>query len=98
MRAFHDTFQGLQFMLKEENLAVEWVDGLHQTLDECCDFLYDFEKLQDGQDFDKRSTGFPDIPYKMGRYMYTDAEVVALKERIEFQHDVMDAKIDHLLL
>lgn len=98
MASFQVAFKDLEFVLKRENTTVEWIDGFRQTFDECNDFLFDFQALQDGRDFDKRPTGFPDIPYTMGRYMYTDAEIAFLGERVGLQLNVMHAKMDDIVL
>jgi hypothetical protein len=73
---------------------VEWIDQLRQTLDECDDFLFDYQDLQNGKPFENRPSSLPGVQYRMPRYIYTDSEIVALERRIEIQLQIMRAKID----
>lgn len=96
--SFKATFEDLQFILNEENITLEWIDSFYQTHDECNDFLFDFEDLQNGRGFDKRPAQLPDIPYKMARYTYTDAEIALLEEKIDLQLHIMNAKMNDIVL
>lgn len=98
MSAFCNAFKDLEFVLEGENTTVEGIDGFRQTFEECDEFLSDFQSLQAGQDFDKRPTGFPELPYKMGRYMYTDTEIDSLEARVDIQLNIMNAKMDDVVL
>jgi hypothetical protein len=98
MSAFHIAFRDLEFILHGDSPTVEWVEDFRQTFDECDDFLFDFQALQAGQEFDNRPAGLPKLPYKMGRYMYTDAEIDSLKERVDVQLDIMNARLDNIVL
>jgi hypothetical protein len=98
MAAFHAAFKDLEFVLEEENTTVEWINGFHQTFDECDDFLSDFDSLQAGQDFYGRPAALSELPYKMGRYMYTDPEVTRLEARVDIQLNILNAKMDNVVL
>jgi hypothetical protein len=98
MSAFHTAFKDLEFVLGGENTAVEWIDECRQTFEECEDFLSDFQSLQTGRDFDKRPTSFLELPYKMGRYMYTDTEIASLEARLHIQLNIMNAEMDDVVL
>ncbi|KAH0556497.1 hypothetical protein GP486_005608 [Trichoglossum hirsutum] len=93
--AFQTTFRELETILKEGKTTVERIDEFRQTLDECDDFLFDYQNLQDGKSFDKRPALLPDIQYRMPRYVYTDSEIAALESRIEIQLKIMHAKINY---
>jgi hypothetical protein len=98
MAAFCNAFKDLEFVLEGENTTVEWIDGFRQTFEECDEFLSDFQSLQAGQGFEKRPTGFPKLPYKMGSYMYTDTEIANLEARVDIQLNIMNAKMDDVAL
>jgi hypothetical protein len=98
MSAFCNAFEDLEFVLERENTTVEWIDGFRQTFEECDEFLSDFQSLQAGLDFDMRPTGLPELPYKMGRYMYTDTEIASLEARVDIQLNTMNAKMDDVVL
>lgn len=95
---FTASFKDLMFILNEEKMILALLDDFHQTLDECNDFLFDFQALQNGQGFDKRPADSPEITYKMARYMYTDDEIAVLEERIDLQQHFMQAKMDDIVL
>ena len=61
MASFQVAFQDLDFILKGEK-TFEGIDSFRQTWDECNDFLFDFQVLQGGREFDKRPTRLPDLP------------------------------------
>lgn len=74
--------------------SIERIPAFVQTLDECRDFNYDYDRLlqNTSNHFGKRKLGSnsPRLKYDLPRYVYTDQDIRKFEGRLNFQLQVMD--------
>jgi hypothetical protein len=103
-RTFEKTYLELLEILRRDNKTIDVLDALthlslRQTLDEYNDFQYDSDALRRGAgSFSKRQLESPSLPYKVARYVYTDADILQLGEKMDLQIRIMQAKMDDMVL
>jgi hypothetical protein len=97
---FRTTYEHFVEILNRKNSSIEFREDFRHTWDECNDFLlHDYETLRhDGATFEKRRPTLPAFPYRVARYVYTDAEIVRLERRVELLFHIMHAKMDDIVL
>jgi hypothetical protein len=101
---FERTYLDLLELLKSDNKSIDVLDALtcpppSQTLHEYSDFKYDVDApRQDVEPFSKRKLESPDLPYKVARYVYTDADIRELHTKLDWQIRIMDGKMDDMVL
>jgi hypothetical protein len=103
-RTFEKTFFELLEILRRDNKTIDVLDALthsslRQTLDEYDDFKYDSEALRRGAgSFAKRQLESPSLPYKIARYVYTDADILQLEGKMDWQIRIMQEKMNDMVL
>jgi hypothetical protein len=103
-RAFEKTYLELREILRRDGKIIDVLDALtypslRQTLDEYDDFKHDSDALRRGaKSFSKRQLGSPSLPYKVARYVYTDADILQLEKKMAWQIRIMQEKMNDMIL
>ncbi|RFU34689.1 hypothetical protein B7463_g1659, partial [Scytalidium lignicola] len=95
------TFDNLEVISKRQNTLVERLPSFVQTLDECRDFVYDYEdQKKKSKKFGKRELVSESVKlsYKLPRYVYTDEDIQKFEERLRFHLYAMEATLDDIML
>jgi len=92
------TFQDFRDISKKRQKGIERFETYAQTLEECADFLYDYNSVKTGAAFSTRMSGSPELPWKIPRYVYSNDDIARFEERIDLQLAIMRATMDDLVL
>lgn len=101
---FKHTYIALFELLSKEGKSLEVLgprihSSLSKTLDEYEDFMFDADSLhRDGGSFTKWRLDIPDLPYKVARHIYTDADIIELLTKLTWQIRIMSRKLDDMVL